>query len=301
MAAMRQHRRRWRRLLLLASAAAAAVHGSARAKGAGGDLVAPGALRPYDGAPAEKRKRGTVRHPAAGFFVAGSSIEDMNGVYARVHTVGGCIDTLYAATARRHAAGCGACWCCPVALVQWPWRCRQPPHAVSVTQPLSAHTAGYCAGTQAPPDIQHDFHYIYRKWPVHERDDMSGWHLALVASPDEDDDYNAVDPEKASEWLFIDPDRADRFGHPGDTIIPGAGRKWSHLHRRQRSATFRDNSDSRAAPPSTGPPARVEEDDLNELPWQVIFLSKPEKVYAYRHEEAAHHRTVRLAVAVRIL
>lgn len=174
-------------------------------------------------------------------------------------------------------------------------------HAVSVTQPLSAHTAGYCAGTQAPPDIQHDFHYIYRKWPVHERDDMSGWHLALVASPDEDDDYNAVDPEKASEWLFIDPDRADRFGHPGDTIIPGAGRKWSHLHRRQRSATFRDNSDSRAAPPSTGPPARVEEDDLNELPWQVIFLSKPEKVYAYRHEEAAHHRTVRLAVAVRIL
>jgi hypothetical protein len=114
MAAMRQHRRRWRRLLLLASAAAAAVHGSARAKGAGGDLVAPGALRPYDGAPAEKRKRGTVRHPAAGFFVAGSSIEDMNGVYARVHTVGGCIDTLYAATARRHAAGCGACWCCPV-------------------------------------------------------------------------------------------------------------------------------------------------------------------------------------------
>ena len=51
------------------------------------DLVAPGALRPYDGAPAAPRKRGTVRQPAAGFFIAGSAIEDMNGVYARVHTV----------------------------------------------------------------------------------------------------------------------------------------------------------------------------------------------------------------------
>lgn len=51
------------------------------------DLVAPGALRPYDGAPPVPRKRGTVRRPAAGFFIAGSSIQDLNGVYTRVHTV----------------------------------------------------------------------------------------------------------------------------------------------------------------------------------------------------------------------
>jgi hypothetical protein len=51
------------------------------------ELVAPGALRPYGGAPPAPRKRGLVRQPAAGFFIAGSSIEDMNGVYARVHTV----------------------------------------------------------------------------------------------------------------------------------------------------------------------------------------------------------------------
>jgi hypothetical protein len=50
-------------------------------------LVGPGALRPYDGAPPAPRKRGTVRQPAAGFFIAGSTIEDMNGVYTRVHTV----------------------------------------------------------------------------------------------------------------------------------------------------------------------------------------------------------------------
>ena len=52
------------------------------------DLVAPGALRPYGGTPPAPRKRGTVRQPAAGFFIAGSAIEDMNGVYARVYSVG---------------------------------------------------------------------------------------------------------------------------------------------------------------------------------------------------------------------
>ena len=141
----------------------------------------------------------------------------------------------------------------------------------------------------------HDFHLIYRKWPIHERDDMSGWHLVLVASPSKDDGYTAVDPDKETEWLLIDPQRVERFGHAGETIIPGAGKKWSHLHRYQRSTAFRDSGDSAAK----GPPASREE-DLNELPWQVIFISSPRKVWAYRQEEAEHYRTVQLAIAVRI-
>ena len=39
---------------------------------------------------------------------------------------------------------------------------------------------------------------------------------------------------KASEWLFIDPDHRDRFGHEGATVIPGSGRDWVHLHRKGR-------------------------------------------------------------------
>lgn len=121
---------------------------------------------------------------------------------------------------------------------------------------------------------------------------MSGWHLALVASPPRDGGYSAVDPEKETEWLLIDPQRTERFGHAGETIIPGAGTKWIHLHRSQRSAMFRAN---RA---TTTTPAPREEDDLNELPWQVIFLRSPERVWTYRHEEAEHYRTVRMAIAV---
>ena len=39
----------------------------------------------------------------------------------------------------------------------------------------------------------------------------------------------AVDPELDDEWVLIDSDGGDRFGHAGDTIIPGAGTKWKHL------------------------------------------------------------------------
>ena len=48
------------------------------------DLVAPGALAEYGGGEA-RLKRGKIRAPAEGFFVGGSSIGGMNGVYARVY------------------------------------------------------------------------------------------------------------------------------------------------------------------------------------------------------------------------
>ena len=48
------------------------------------DLVAPGALAEYGGGEA-RLKRGKIRAPAEGFFVGGSSIGEMNGVYTRVY------------------------------------------------------------------------------------------------------------------------------------------------------------------------------------------------------------------------
>eukprot|EP01047_Picozoa_sp_COSAG01_P009464 COSAG01_NODE_389_length_17708_cov_111.404452_4_plen_79_part_00 len=44
-----------------------------------------------------------------------------------------------------------------------------------------------------------------------------------MKAPEPDAGYEAVDPSKKSEWLLIDPDHRDRFGHEGDTVIPGAG------------------------------------------------------------------------------
>ena len=62
-----------RLLLLLPPAPQCAGAGS---KG----LVGPGGLELYAGGEA-KLKRGTVSDVAAGFFISGSSIADMNGVY----------------------------------------------------------------------------------------------------------------------------------------------------------------------------------------------------------------------------
>ena len=58
----------------------------------GNGLVGPGAVAPYSGGGQRARGYGYVRDPAAGFFVTGSSLSDMNGVYARVEQVPGLQD-----------------------------------------------------------------------------------------------------------------------------------------------------------------------------------------------------------------
>jgi hypothetical protein len=59
----------------------------------------------------------------------------------------------------------------------------------------------------------------YRKWPHGQEDDLRGWHMALVKAPEPGDtSYEMPHPSKKSEWLFIDPQFRDRFGHEGDTV-----------------------------------------------------------------------------------
>ena len=175
-------------------------------------VVGPGGVTPYSGGGGRRSGGyGTVRDPPAGFFVGGSSIKDMNGVYER--------------------------------------------------------------GGQIPSSIDHKFHYAYRKWDISKQDDMTGWHMALVKCDEATTaKYECSDPSKQSEWLFIDTARADRFGHEGDTIIPGAGTRWKHLHRgagvdAPKTATKDGNS---VADPE------VKEDDMDELPWQVIDTKNDE-------------------------
>ena len=165
-------------------------------------VVGPGGVTPYTGGAASRSGGwGYVRDPAEGFFVAGSSIKEMNGVYKKVDKV--------------------------------------------------------------PSIIPHVFHYAYRKWPFGTEDNMRSWHLALVKSPEPDAGYEAVGPHD-SEWLFIDTDHRDRFGHEGATVIPGAGLDWQHLHRSGWQGT---GSNPHAA-------AVSEEDDMDELPWQIIFIGE---------------------------
>lgn len=80
---------------------------------------------------------------------------------------------------------------------------------------------------------------------------MTGWHMILLGAPD----GQTFDGGKKSEWLFIDPQRIDRFGHEGDTIIPGCCDRWKHLHREKIS-------DANAV-------LALQPDNEDELPWQV--------------------------------
>eukprot|EP01052_Picozoa_sp_SAG31_P059029 SAG31_NODE_18366_length_639_cov_0.666667_1_plen_135_part_01 len=52
---------------------------------AAAQLVGPGAMTQYSGGRNTQRGYGTVREPAEGFFIGGSTVKDMNGVYKRVN------------------------------------------------------------------------------------------------------------------------------------------------------------------------------------------------------------------------
>jgi hypothetical protein len=97
---------------------------------------------------------------------------------------------------------------------------------------------------------------------------------ARATEPDEDDeDRHMWRPEPVRQWLLVDEKNVDRFTHVGDTIVPGAGVRWKHVHA--KSAT-----ETRRAPsywPSFGGAASMQitpakPDDQDELPWQVIAI-----------------------------
>lgn len=127
----------------------------------------------------------------------------------------------------------------------------------------------------------------------------SGWIMALVAIEQEEEssDEDNYDPwnreEKCDwEWVFIDTKTRDRFSHKGDTIIPGAGVRWKHLHRgkegedeNKKEEEKDHNEDKLAAGAAASSDSGEEdekdkqmteanEDDENELPWQVCLQYK---------------------------
>eukprot|EP00750_Incisomonas_marina_P010601 INCI16289.16.p1 GENE.INCI16289.16~~INCI16289.16.p1 ORF type:complete len:518 (-),score=69.10 INCI16289.16:4308-5861(-) len=210
---------------------------------ANAQLVAPGGVTTYTGRGSQRRSYGTVRDPAAGFFVAGSSLEELNGVYVRTH---------------------------PKVFAGW--------------------TAG---------PAQHKVHLSYLN-------DDSGWYLALVQP--EVGAARATHGGQTTEWLFISPpDKEngvgwrDRFGHEGNTVIPGAGTSWTHLHRAAvpgpdsnpvYEGTFEDQlgGDDEVA---TGD----EQDDLNELPFQVIYVGDEAMLHRLRNGKRWFKRKIRQALA----
>ncbi len=79
-------------------------------------------------------------------------------------------------------------------------------------------------------------------------------------------------------WFLVDQKKVDRFAHIGDTIVPGAGVRWKHVHRKSGSTLGPAAAAAAAVQPTSWfagagggsqQLAAVAEDDMDELPWQV--------------------------------
>lgn len=97
----------------------------------------------------------------------------------------------------------------------------------------------------------------------------SGWTMLLADTEDKPAPSQwGYERHADNEWLFVDPRSDDKFSHPGDTIVPGAGVRWKHVHADKRGAQR-----SRPWSASRGSQlAKAGEDDEDELPWQVIAI-----------------------------
>lgn len=244
-----------------------------------------------------RRQRGTVRvnEPAYGFFVTGSSILAMNGVYVR----------------------------------------KNPPKV-----------------RPGEVDPKHALYYTHEE---------GVWHMALNelenveddSSSDEEDEmyrYYYRPPKKRKpthEWVFLDEFNKPRFTHDGDTIVPGAGVRWSHYHPKPSSTNNVDSvnnnskkknagsdsdsdlnsecnseldegestpaisseaiedKDNSVADTATIPEgesagtqlAEIKEDDEEELPWQVIAILDWDMVEQLLYSSECQKRKVRNAKA----
>lgn len=140
-------------------------------------------LAHYGGGPQRQRQRRcvTVNEPAKGFFIGGSSIDGMNGIYGPVRTAGLPLEHTVQLAYRNDHSG---------------W--------------LMAFVRGGGGGR--------------KKAKAAQRHPMVSRRQHAVSSSSSED-------EGGYEWLLIDPKCRDRFAHKGDTIIPGAGHRWWHLHR----------------------------------------------------------------------
>jgi len=222
-------------------------------------LVGPGALTEYTGGPRHRQCRGfvSVREPAQGFFVTGSVIDALNGIYARV----------------------------------------QPDAVWSAQEILLAY-----------------------------RHDQSGWLMVLAEYsggpvPEavfrrEDSDSDAEDEhDELREWLFIDTQARHRFVHKGDTIIPGGGVAWQHLHRgcapvNQRVkgrgcgdsgnslAVSVDSDEEMYVAGSVGTDLQEQHpDDEDELPWQVIAILDRQTMCDMRYTQQCYDENIKATMS----
>ena len=119
-----------------------------------------------------------------------------------------------------------------------------------------------------------------------------------MIEPPEDSPYEVVG-SKRSEWLLLDAEYNDRFGHEGRTLVPGSGTRWSHLHRAPPFGKIRTTTGEESASDVViALPEEKKEraDDMEELPWQLIYIGDPSMVSRLESQYAAYMYVIRQAL-----
>ena len=102
------------------------------------------------------------------------------------------------------------------------------------------------------------------------------WTMVLAevraAGDDDESDGYRWRPEPVRSWLLIDERKVDRFAHVGDTIVPGAGVRWKHVHTQSGTAGAGLSARYQGPRGAEHALARAHPDDDEQLPWQVIAI-----------------------------
>mmetsp|Transcript_36897 Transcript_36897/g.80055 ORF Transcript_36897/g.80055 Transcript_36897/m.80055 type:complete len:1104 (-) Transcript_36897:24-3335(-) len=266
------------------------------------------ALSLYGGGPSRRRSRGcvTVREPAKGFFITGSSVEELNGIYIPVRSFASILGNLRAPPQIAYVND-NTGWLLVLTRHSKPpmeRRAMLEKARREMERRRRRMQEGILSGSETESEEEE------------ESDDC-------FDDEDDEDEYGSKSiktngPPTKPEWCFVDLTGRERFAHEGNTIIPGSGLRWKHLHRpppqkrgqchsaaqaektpeeRARAAGhfeslfYECREDGYETPPEDelalaelskdkAPPmrrpctdlAKADPDDENELPWQVIAI-----------------------------
>ncbi|KAH8058952.1 hypothetical protein JL722_5495 [Aureococcus anophagefferens] len=196
-------------------------------------LMGPGAMTEYE-APSRGRRagHGLRRRPRRGLLRRRVVAQDMNGIYTRKDCA---VPGFRVAMSYAHSGKNG--WCMALCAEQ---RERKPkPTAVAKRKP-----------PKIPGGDDSD-------WETEESEEE------LSPEEEEDDD----DDDAAYLWRLVDPTFRSRFTHKGDTLIPGAGTRWTAVGDAGAvgSGECFGGGDQMVE-------GRSEEEVEDELPWQIIAL-----------------------------
>ena len=258
------------------------------------------------GSRSRQRARHSVRvsEPAYGFFITGSCIAGMNGVYVRKN------------------------WPTPTAAT------RSPP-------PATTNCGDGDDGNN--DDVVEEETRAAGTPALYYQHEDGLWTMTLNTlklsdsnkkdEEDEDDEYSyyhrytTKKKVKTHAWFIVDEFNKERFTHDGDTIVPGAGTRWKHVpasgftlddisdndndgspyynnpytglgrtHRRgKREKTRADNSTSTTT--STTALSNIDPPNDDELPWQVIAILDVDMVHQLLYSSKCRKERVRASMA----